>query len=271
MKKILILFLFIVFSGCDSEEVPACFKASGEIVTEVIDVASFEEIIVFEGVKLYVQQGQVQEVKVETGENLLEKVKVSVENNRLSIKNGNSCNLFRDYGVTRVFVTLPNLTWLQNSSGMAIESIGTLKLEKLWLRSVNQERDASIHTIGDFILDLEVKDLRITNDNFSNYFLSGSAENFNVFFAAGDGRLQAGDLVVNHYNIFHRGTNKMIIYPRLSLQGEIRSSGDVILVNRPPEVRVEEFYTGRLIYRTPYVLKYPIIEIFEIYCSTFGD
>lgn len=238
----------IIFSGCDSEDVPTCFKASGNIVTEVIEVAPFEEIIVYEGLKLFIQQGTVQELKIETGENLLEKVKVTVEGKRLSIKNTNSCNLFRDYGITKVYVTLPNLTWLQNSSGIAIESIGTLNLESLWLRSVNQERDASIHTIGDFILDLEVKDLRITNDNFSNYFLSGSAENFNVFFAAGDGRLEAGDLLVDNYDIFHRGTNKMIIHPTLSIQGEIRSSGNVISLKRPPEVRVEAFYTGKLIF-----------------------
>ena len=251
MKKILILFLLVIFSGCDSEDAPTCFKTSGEIITKIINVAPYEEIIVYEGVKLFIQQGQVQKVRVETGRNLLEKITVSVENKRLSIKNENSCNLFRDYGITKVYVTLPNLTWLQNSSGIPIESIGTLKLENLWLRSVNQERDASIHTIGDFILDLEVKDLRITNDNFSNYFLSGSAQNFNVFFAAGDGRLEAGDLVVDHYNIFHRGTNKMIINPQVSLQGEIRSSGDVISLNRPPEVSVEEFYTGRLIFEAP--------------------
>lgn len=252
MKKILILLmLFIVFSGCDSEDAPPCFKTSGEIITEVIEVAPFEEIIVYEGVKLFIKQGTVQEVKVETGENLFDQIKITVEDNRLSIKNENSCNLFRDYGNTKVYVTLPNLTWLQNSSGIAIESIGTLRLEQLWLRSVNQERDAAIHTIGDFILELEVKELRITNDNFSNYFLSGSAQRFNVFFAAGDGRLEAGDLMVEQYDIFHRGTNKMIIYPLVSIKGEIRSSGDVISLNRPPEIRVEEFYTGKLIFKAP--------------------
>lgn len=140
------------------------------------------------------------------------------------------------------------MTWLQNSSGSSIESIGTLKFENLWLRSFNQEKDPGIHTDGDFILDLEVGNLRITNDNVSNYFLTGKAENFNAFFAAGDGRLEAGDLIVQHCDIFHRGTNKMILNPIQSIKGEIRSLGDVIAKNRPPIVKVETFYTGRLIF-----------------------
>ena len=245
------LMLLLIILGCDTEDTPDCFKKAGTITSEVIEVAPFEEIIVYERVKLFIKQGPVQSVEVETGENLRKNVSVKVENNRLSIRDENSCNLVRNYGITKVTVTIPNLTWLQNSSGSAIESIGVLKLEELWLRSVNQERDLSIHTDGDFILELDVENLRITNDNISNYFLSGRAENFNVFFAAGDGRLEAGNLVVQRFDIFHRGTNKMIINPQESLQGEIRSTGDVISKNRPPIVRVKEFYTGRLIFEAP--------------------
>ena len=237
--------------GCDTENVPDCFKSEGTIITEEFAVTPFEEIIVYERMKLFIVQGTEYKVVVETGKNLIDGVTVEVESNRLSIRNDISCNLFRDYEITRVFVTTPTLTWLQNSSGSAIESIGTLKFNDLWLRSFNQEKDPAIHTDGDFILDLEVENLRITNDNVSNYFLSGKAENFNVFFAAGDGRLEAGDLIVQHAEIFHRGTNKMILHPIQSIKGEIRSLGDVIAKNRPPIVRVETFYTGRLVFVTP--------------------
>lgn len=245
------LMLSLIFLGCDTEDAPDCFKKAGSITSEVIEVAPFEEIIVYERVKLFIKQGPVQSVEIETGENLRKNVSVSVENKRLSIRDENSCNLIRDYGITKVTVTIPDLTWLQNSSGSAIESIGVLKFKELWLRSVNQERDPAIHTDGDFILELDVENLRITNDNISNYFLSGKVESFNAFFAAGDARLEAGDLIVQRYDIFHRGTNKMIINPQVSLQGEIRSTGDVISKNRPPIVRVKEFYTGKLIFESP--------------------
>lgn len=249
MKKLIFLILCtFLLSSCDAEDAPGCFKKAGEIVQEEVAVDAFDEIIVYERVKLFIQQGPVQKVVIETGENLRKDVSVEVLDNRLSIRNENSCNLVRDYELTKVYVTIPDLTWLQNSSGSAIESIGTLKLNNLWLRSVNQEDDLSIHTDGDFILDLDVENLRITNDNVSNYFLSGKAEKFNVFFAAGDSRLDAPNLIVQNYEIFHRGTNKMILYPVQSIKGELRSSGDVIAKNRPEIVKVEEFYTGRLIF-----------------------
>ena len=40
----------------------------------------------------------------------------------------------------------------------------------------------------------------------------------------------------------------MIINPQQSLTGVITGTGDVIAVNRPPVVDVEERYTGRLIF-----------------------
>ncbi|MDT0649832.1 head GIN domain-containing protein [Autumnicola edwardsiae] len=250
-KKFYILLLGIVLYGCSPDEAATCFKGTGEIVRDEVELEAFDEIIVYEKVKLFIQQGPEQKIVIETGENLRDEVSVEVENSRLSIKNGNSCNLFRDYEVTKVYVTVPNLTWLQNSSGSTIESTGVLKFANLWLRSFNQEEDASVRTVGDFKLNLDVENLRITNDQYSNYFLSGTVENLNVFFAAGDGRLEAAKLVVQHCDIFHRGTNKMILNPQQSLSGEIRSSGDVICVNKPPVVDVEEFYTGKLSFIIP--------------------
>ncbi len=248
MKKLLGILTIILFAGCNSEDAPGCFKKAGEIVQDEVAIDHFNEIIVYERVKLFIQQGPVQKVIIETGKNLRQDISVEVIDNRLSIRNENSCNLVREYELTKVYVTIPDLTWLQNSSGSSIESIGTLKLNDLYLLSVNQENDLSIHTDGDFILDLDVENLKITNDNVSNYFLTGKAENFNVFFAAGDGRLDAPGLIVKNYQIFHRGTNKMIVFPVESIKGELRSSGNVIAKNRPAVVNVESYYTGRLIF-----------------------
>ena len=40
----------------------------------------------------------------------------------------------------------------------------------------------------------------------------------------------------------------MIVNPQQSLTGEIRSTGDVITVNTPSTINVDEYYTGRLIF-----------------------
>ncbi|MGB8703870.1 MAG: head GIN domain-containing protein [Gillisia sp.] len=252
MKKLfLIVFIAVLATGCAPNQLSGCLKGTGDIVQEEVDVAPFHEIIVYERVKLFIQQGPEQKVVIETGKNLRKDVYVDVKDGRLSIHNDNSCNLFRDYEVTKVYVTLPDLTWLQNSSGYAIESIGVLKFDNLWLRSFNQEMDPKIHTDGDFKLNLNVHDLRITNDNYSNYFLSGKADHVNAFFASGDGRLEGRNFIVQKYDIFHRGTNKLIVNPQQSFNAELRSTGDVIVVHRPPQVQYKEYYTGRVIFEAP--------------------
>ena len=60
--------------------------------------------------------------------------------------------------------------------------------------------------------------------------------------------LAGRDLIAQTVDIQHRGTNKIIVNPQQLLKGEIRSTGDVISVNRPPVVDVETFYSGRLIF-----------------------
>ena len=248
MRKILGILMIILISGCSSEDAPDCVQTAGTIVQQEVELESFTEIMVYDRVKLFIEDGPKQKVIIETGENLVNEVRAKVEDGRLILNNENACNLFRDYEITKVYVTSPNLTWIQTSSPSAIESIGTLSYPELWLRSLNQEKDPDIHTDGDFILDLDVQNLRITTDHISNYFLTGKVENFDAFFAAGDGRLEARNLIVQHYDIFHRGTNKLIVNPQQSLRGDIYSYGDIISVNRPPDVNVTEHFKGELIF-----------------------
>ena len=248
MRKLAGILVMIIALGCSTDSAPDCIQTTGKIIQQEVEVAPFNEIMAYERIKLFIQQGEEQKVVIETGENLINEIEVKVQDSRLLLKNENSCNLFRDYAVTRIYVTTPDLTWLQSSTEWTIESIGTLRFSDLWLRSLNQERDLSIHTDGDFKLDLDVENLRITSDHISNFFLTGKVDYFDGFFAAGDGRLEARDLIVQHYDLFHRGTNKLIINPQQSLKADIYSYGDIISVNRPPVVNVTEHFKGKLIF-----------------------
>ncbi|MCB7482547.1 head GIN domain-containing protein [Christiangramia sediminis] len=251
MKKLIIIFSVLCFLGCDSEDAGDCFQKSGEIVRQEIEVPDFSEIMVYDKIKLFIEQGAEHKVIIESGENLMNEITVEVEEGLLVLKNENVCNLVRDYGITKIYVTTPNLEYLRHAGNIPLESVGRLNFENLWLVSENQALDPEIYTNGDFILDLEVQNLRITNDNYSHFFLTGSVENFDGFFAAGDGRLEARDLVVQNYDLFHRGTNKLIVNPQQSLKADIYSYGDIISINRPPQVNVTEHFRGKLIFEVP--------------------
>ncbi|HZH70407.1 MAG TPA: head GIN domain-containing protein [Flavobacteriaceae bacterium] len=243
------IFIAILLTSCSSDSAWDCVKTTGNIHQEEVALDSFSKIEVFHRVQLFVQQGDSQKVVLETGENLRNAITLDVSDNKLTIKNENSCNLFRDYGVTKVYVTSPNITELRNSSGLTVKSIGVLNYESLDLRSDDTSSSTVTHTNGDYDLELQVENFTIVANGNANYFLKGSATNANVGLYSGDARFEAADFEVQHFQFFHRSSNKMLVNPRQSLTGEIRSTGDVISVYQPPVVAVETFYTGRLIFQ----------------------
>lgn len=242
------LLIGLLFWSCNTEDGLNCFQAAGTIIQQEYDVKTFEKILVRERVQLIVSQGPVQKVVVETGENLLNDIVVTSINNTLSVKNDNGCNLVRDYGITKVFVTSPNITEIRNSSGLEVQSDGVLSYPELLLISEDEENQDQFHIDGDFRLELNVGAINLIGTGISNFFLSGTASEAQFEIFNGDGRIEAADLLIDDLTIYHRGTQKMIVHPINSIRGEIRGLGDVISVNEPPIVDVQEFYTGRLIF-----------------------
>ena len=249
MKKVYYIAITVLLLGCNGENVPDCFQNAGSIVQEEFIVNSFDKITVFERIELIIKEGVDQKVIVETGEYLLNDIEVYVENGRLILKNDNGCNLTRDYGVTKVFVSVSNLTEIRNSSGLTVSSDGVLNFDNLLLKSDDFGlEDGVYHTDGDFDLEVNSESIVIVTNDLSNIFMSGSVENINIGFFSGDGRFEGRDLIAQNITIFHRGSNDMILNPQQSLTGEIRSTGDVISINQPPVIDVEEFYTGQLLF-----------------------
>ncbi|MHA6279609.1 head GIN domain-containing protein [Salinimicrobium sp. CAU 1759] len=251
LKKYLLISPFLgllIFMGCNTEDAPDCFQTAGRIIEKEFVVEAFDELIVYEDIELFIEQGAEHRVVVKTGENLMNEISAEVVDGRLILRNDNGCNFVRDYDVTSIYVTAPNLTWLQNAGNRVIKSVGELHFKNIWLRSLNQERAKGVYTVGDFDLHLVSDHVRVTGDDFSNFFLKGETDHLNLFMANGDGRVEARELKAGTVEIQHRGTNKLIVNPQQVLKGEIRSTGDVISVNRPPVVEVEVFYSGRLIF-----------------------
>ncbi|HLU81012.1 MAG TPA: head GIN domain-containing protein [Flavobacteriaceae bacterium] len=249
MKKIGIFFFLMLLSACNSENAPDCFQSTGNPVEREYDLPPFSEIMVYEGVKLYLTYDSTQNLIVKTGKNLLEEVSIKVEANKLIIKNENSCNMLRDYGEVEVFVTSPNLTLIQNGGSFTIKSTTVLPYPNLELIAENDGNEGQYHTDGVFDLKLDCENLKVVANGFSYFKLSGETENLFVGFYSSDGRLETGNLIAQHIEFFHRSSNQLFLNPQQSLKGEIRSTGDVISLNKPPIVEVEEFYTGSLIFR----------------------
>lgn len=249
LRNILLLVLAVgIASGCSSDSAWDCVKTEGTIIQETLDVPVFSKVKVHHRVQLFVAQGETQEVVLETGENMRDKISVSVTENTLEIQSDISCNFFRDYGITKVYVTTPDLEEIRHTSAYTVKSTGVLRFPELRLLSEDNSEATVTHTNGDFELELDVENLIVVANGKSNFFLSGMAERASLGLYSGDGRVEAAGLQVQHLTLFHRSSNKMVVHPRESIRGEIRSVGDVIAVHQPPVVEVETYFTGQLLF-----------------------
>lgn len=248
MKTISKIFLVLFFAGCSSDSGWDCIQTAGTVVRKEVALPSFTKILVWERTKLFIQQGDEQKVIVETGENLMSDVKFSVTDGRLEIHNNNGCNMLRDYGITKVYITAPNITEIRSSTGYTIESMGVLRYPSLSLASEDQQNEDQYHIDGDFKLDLDVQNLTIVANGLSKFYLNGSAAKATFGLYAGDCRIYAKNLVVSDLYVFHRSTGPMEVNPQESIRGKIVGLGNVVSINRPPIVEVEELYRGKLIF-----------------------
>lgn len=241
-------FVFLVFS-CNSESAPDCLQKSGDLIRQEISVPDFSKITVFEKVSLVLKQGAAQKVEIETGEFLFEEVSVEVEGDRLILRNENGCNLFREYGLTTIYITSPNITEIRSSTGLTIKSDGVLSYPFLELFSESFLEPEALTTDGEFDLELDSRSVSVVVNGITYFKFRGFSENLSLIVASGDSRIEADDLSVDNVFLNHRGTNDMFINPQESIRGVIRGNGDVISSNQPDTVEVEELYRGKLIFR----------------------
>ncbi|MEM9143783.1 MAG: head GIN domain-containing protein [Bacteroidota bacterium] len=239
----------ILLVSCNSENAPDCFQNAGEIVRKEVAVPDFSSITVFERVELIIKQGDVQKVEIESGEFLLDEVSAEVEGNSLVLRNENSCNLFREYGLTRIYVTSPNITEIRSSTSYPIASDGVLGYPNLRLLSESFANPEAETTDGAFDLEVDSVTLSLLANGIAYFKLRGQVQGLNITIAAGDSRVDASNLSAGIVDLNHRGTNDILINPQESLRGTIRGTGNVISFNRPPEVAVETIFRGELIFR----------------------
>lgn len=248
MKNLIYLIVTVLLVSCNGENAPDCFQNSGDVIFKEFPVTEFTKITVFEHVELILKEAPEHKVTVFTGEYLMNDVAVLVEGNTLKLYDNNGCNLTRNYGVTKMYVSAPNITEIRSSTGLPIRSEGVLNYPDLRLVSEDYTNPEALTRVGVFNLNVDTTNLRVVSNGLSVFNINGLTEDLIVSFVAGDGRLEGRNLIANSVTIGHRGTNDIIVNPQSKLKASLVSTGDVIVANTPPELEIEELYTGRVIF-----------------------
>ena len=247
MKKIIYIVISVLMMACNSEQAGDCFQTAGTIIQQEVSVSNFDKILVHRDIELIIKEGAEQKVIIETGKNLLNDVEAVVTDGKLILTDNNSCNYVRNYGVTKVYVTSPNITEIRSSTQYDVRSDGVLTYPTLTILAEDFNVPDSF-TNGNFKLQIDNVTFRLVFNNLSNCYISGKTNNLNITFAAGTSRFEGANLVAQNVTLWNRSSNDMIVNPQQSITGKISGTGDVICLNQPPIVDVVEQYKGRLIF-----------------------
>jgi len=248
MKQLLFIGFVLLLISCNSENSWDCIQASGNSVSKEYMVSEFSKIRIEDDVILYLKQGETQSVILETGENLLNDVSVTMEAETLVVKNHNTCNLVREYGLTKIFVTAPNITEIRNSSAYDVIGEGILHFPTLTLVSNSSAGPENIRKSGDFYLNVICDEFRVSANGQSVFYISGNTGKATLSFDDEFPRFEGENFAIDELTVSQRSANKMIVNPQQSIVGKIVATGDIISHNRPPIIDVKELFTGRLIF-----------------------
>jgi hypothetical protein len=245
MKQFTII-LLLLFISCDKENSNDCLQTAGKIIQKEISVDTFDKILVNKKVELIISQGP-QKVIIETGENLISDVLAEVIEGELILSNYNTCNFFRDYGLTKIHVTSPNITTLRNASEYQVSSKGILTFPSIFLKSVGEKRERL--AVGDWHLNIVNSKVRIWGNGIANFYITGKTDDLNISFSDGDTRFEGQNFEAQHISVRQVSSNDILINPIESLTGSIHSVGDVISFNKPPIIDVDVQSDGKLIFK----------------------
>lgn len=242
MQKFYIGLLVLIFAGCGISE--DCIKSSGRSTVRNFAIDSISKVFVEPGIALVVREGESYELEIRSGENIIGNIDVDVQNHVLRLKDNSSCNLSRAYGITTVYLTAPNLEEIYSNTEQTISSDGVLTYPIL--RLISMDFFGGVGT-GDFVMNIHNQHVVVQSNHVAGFYLTGSTGLLMVHFYDGIGRFHGADFIAQEIEVFHRGSNDLIVHPVQKLSGNLYSTGDLISVNVPAQpTEVQQHYSGTL-------------------------
>lgn len=248
MKKAIVLIIVIlVHLSCDTEAALDCLQSSGPKEIRNLNISSLEHIVIRENIRLEITYNDMDEVMAFGGKNHLDQLEIIQNGTQFEFKAEGLCKTGFAEAPILIKLRSSKLNFVRNSSQFDVISTNTLEFPTLTLVS-EDFNDSEALNLGNFDLDVNNDRINITGNGISDFTLKGKTNILNFQFASGSGTLFARQLEAKVVTFFHRSFRDAVVYPTQRLEGEIRSTGNLISIKKPPQVEVEEFYTGRLVF-----------------------
>jgi len=234
---ILLLFSAIFFtSSCGKN---GCLKNAGAVKSAVRQLAAFNEIILYDKIDVVLTQDSVQQVKIESGENMIPNIETTVLDNVLTVRDNSSCKWVRDMNEKiTVYISLPGLHQIKYHGAGNIISTNTIKADEFTIDSPEG--------LGVINLKLESRQTNILiRMNAADIILSGKSDRTSVYCAV-SGSVNLRDFVSDYVTIDHRSVRDSWVNAVTTLDARILYKGNLYYKGNPPWIDSVYNSSGRM-------------------------
>ncbi|MGZ7047016.1 MAG: head GIN domain-containing protein [Methanobacterium sp.] len=220
MKKyiiiVLLLLAVIAASGCTNQG-----TGSGKVINQTRDVASFNQIDFNGAGELIITQGDKESVTVQADDNLMNNIKTSVNNNKLTISFDN--NMPVPTQPVKIYVTVKDLNSI-NVTGTGLVKSDNLNVNGLTL-TINGAGNSTLN-------NLNAQTLNITLSGAGTITTSGNVNEQNMQIS-GAGEYNAGNLTSKIATVTINGGGKSTVKVSDTLNAIINGAGQISYIGSP--------------------------------------
>jgi hypothetical protein len=215
---------FIIFSLLISMIFISCgyiggkrIRGNGNIKTESRTTGQFSSVDVSGNIDVYVRQDSVASVKIETDENLLEYMQITVDGGTLEIREEKGYNL-RSSKSIKVFVSGPSFKHFESSGACDIYSEN----------QINSAEPVTINLSGacNVKMDLKVPKIKVDLSGAGTITLKGETKDFTVD-GSGSTDVKCFELMTENTNIEMSGAGDAEVFASVKLDVHVSGAADV--------------------------------------------
>lgn len=228
--KNLILSIVLLMStttyGCWTE-------GSGKTTSELRELENFNGIELKSSANIYVTQGDIQEVRIEAEDNLINKISTTIKNKVLVVDAEN--NISYNKPVT-IFITVKDLCMLELAGSGNIITRSQFQCDFM---------NVKLSGSGDIRVMVDSKSLKANLSGSGNLDLNGSASETDLR-VSGSGNINASELISLSSAITISGSGKSTVDVRNELNVTITGSGNVYYVSEPAKISSKIIGSGEI-------------------------
>jgi len=239
-KLFFLVLILITFSFFTCKSDIDCLKSTGNNIVKNQKIKPFKSITLQDNIDLEIYNIADSIIKIEAGENVINKIKIENIGDELVISNGNTCNWVRDlsHAVTVKIGINQNILSINHKGYGKIISIDTIKMPYLLI--------GSFESGGNFDLKINNNFISIYTNSHAIINIEGNSGELNIR-NDGIGRVTAEKLKAKKINAKNDGSNEIRVFPIDKLSATITQNGNILYYNEPKELLKSISGSGNLI------------------------